>query len=646
MKDISLMLGIGVGNVNDYFSVFSHYDIDQEGQTDVQLRVTKDFLAVGDTFNHTFWINGVDRLTPTGWHHLPMNYVYSFEEIPGFWSTYGIAWNNDPAAGSRFIGYIDEKADGYDTGDNHDIYMEYNYDGGYLPIEVVEDNLLDVIAVQQVGNFLGNTNTLTGDELDLGNKIRNSNIVIQLTSREYVDYTQVKCFLETVARDPTPTDATDYPVAPYIQILENPISLDSARIEGVFENPANDRLGDVNEGVTNFVVFNVNLLDTDDQIEDGGVFPFNLTIEATNDDTNTRATYQTVVNIRIMPVDPILMIQDVSYGDINPGDPFDLRITLKNEGKDTAREIYVTLSNDWYEDDPFFLIDAFVSSISSYQDYYEDDLSDCDDCDYDQLTTIYTREYNLTSMADLGIDETSEVVDAERVLMSPAAKINRLYIEEIGPGQQATVIFKMRADTHMQEGKAYDEIVILEFRDSYGMRYDWTMGPKYTEDMAYVITLVTADNDKWPKTTEEEIEEKAAEQYAQAKMSMYAIIIILVVLLVILGLMYSRRRKDALEEAPEEEFIAPPAEEEEEMAEEEAVGPPGEEEEEEKAEDEDEDEWGAPEEEEEKVEEEEKADEDEDEWGAPEEEEEKVEEEEEEDWSSDSKEEEEEEEWS
>jgi hypothetical protein len=625
IHNVDVMLAIG-GN---YFNQFSHYDIDTEGQTEMILKKNITHVASKDTFNVTFMINGIDRLTPTGWHYLPINYLYDFYELPGFMSSYGIVWDDAGPVGTRYMGYIDENANGaYDAGlDDKELMDEFNYDGGYIAIEVIEDNLLDVIAVQDV---------IQGEQLDLGAKLRNINIEIDLTSREYVDYTQLDIYLECMAPNPDETA--------YIQVLENPITLDSQRIKGNFKTPGADSLTAM--GGQNSVIFNVNLYEPSPLNAEGGVFRFNMTIIATNDDTNTRATYTIPVNIRVMPVDPILMISNVEtlseYNDeIHPGKEFELQITLENVGDDVAREIYVTLSNDWYEDDPFSLIDAFVTSISAYEDNTYS--SNCASC----LTTsaLYKRVPNSTHLSDLGITSTVDIVDSERVLMSPAAKVSRLYIEEIQPGATTYVTFQMRADTHMQEGKAYEELVLLEFRDSFGSRYDWTRGPQYTDDMAYAITLVTADNDKWPKTTQEEIEEKAAEEYAQAKMGFYAVIIILVILLVLM-LLYTRRRQEALEEEGEEEYTPPPAleEGEEEMEEEgEEEGEPSEEEE---GEEEEEEDWGGPEEEEKEEEGEEEEEED---WGGPEEEE-KEEEMEEEEWSSpeaeEEKKEDEEEDWS
>jgi hypothetical protein len=626
MMNIDVMLAIG-GN---YFAKFSHYDIDTQGKTDDILTHNESFLASGDTFNVTFVINGIDRLTPTGWHHLPINFLYDFYELPGFLSSYGIVWMDD---GTKFRGYIDENANGVkDASDDTELIKEFNFDGGYLNIEIIEDNLLDVIAVQD-------TTVPGGEQLDLGNKLRNINVEIDLTSREYVNFTQLEVYLETIAPAPVPWGTG------YVQILENPITLDSTRIKGVFMNPANDGL--TRMGGINTVNFDVNLLDSD-SIADGGVFTFNMTIIATNEDTNLRSTYTIPVDIRVMPVDPILMISNVETitddgdNEINPGEEFDLRITLENVGDDVAREIYVTLSNDWYEDDPFFLVDAFVTSISAYE--MSDYNSDCASCD--TSSSLYKRVPNSTHLKDLGITSTTDIVDSERVLMSPAATVSRLYIEEIQPGTTAYVTFNMRADTHMQKGKAYEETVILEFRDSFGSTYDWSRGPKYTDDMAYSITLVTADNDKWPKTTQSEIEEKAAEEFANERMG-YVVIIIILILVLILLFLYSRRRTEAMEEEGEEEYVAPPpVDEEAEEEEEEEAGPPTDEEEEEEESEEEED-WDTSEEE---KEEEEESEEEED-WGVSEEEPKEEEMEEEEEWSSTEEEEkeekeEEEEDWS
>jgi hypothetical protein len=221
---------------------------------------------------------------------------------------------------------------------------------------------------------------------------------------------------------------------------------------------------------------------------------------------------------------------------ITPGDWFTLTFTIQNVGDDAARDIYLTLSNYWYEDNPFTTVEAFISAISVN-----------DSMNIANSVVGELPQKAEVSLEDLGISSVSDIVDAERQLLSPTAVVPRFYISEIPAGGTYEVKFRMKADTHMIQGRPYKEFILLEYIDSDGTTYGWD-GSANMQTNPIPIVIQTKEDDSWPK--EEGIT-------SETLAVILIIIIIIIIILLFLGSVYNKRRM-------EDEGELPPLDEEEE----------------------------------------------------------------------------------
>ncbi|WP_455393152.1 VWA domain-containing protein [[Eubacterium] cellulosolvens] len=420
----------------------------------------------------------------------------------------------------------------------------------------------------------------------LGGDIRNLNVVITLNNHEYVQYTDIEIYLPLIAkRETMPT-------------FENPANA---------SQPVKGKLSSTTlapNGGTLTATFNVDL----NVDADSGVFEFELDFRAMNDYTKQLIQGKIPVTIRVYPKEPILIIPQldpvkgtstVYAKNVKPGDSFTLTFTIQNIGEDTARDVYITLSNEWYENAPFTTIDAFVTSVSSHSTSYYQDGS---------LRNV-SRVAD-TKLEDLGISKTSDIIDAERQLLAPTAVVPRTYISEIRPGETINVSFRLRADTHMVLGRPYREYILVEYIDSDGLVYGHNSPQRLVPPIP--ITIHTKEDDSWARdeTT-----------WSETLAILLIIIIVIIIIVLLLSSVFQRRKMGPAEryEYREEEEEFPPEEEEpeEEFPEEEEPEDLEEEELEEEKPKEEEPEWAIDEEE---KEEEELEEEEEDDWAITEEE--------------------------
>jgi hypothetical protein len=199
-------------------------------------------------------------------------------------------------------------------------------------------------------------------------------------------------------------------------------------------------------------------------------------------------------------------------------------------GGDEARDIFLTLTNDWYEDNPFQTIEAFVTAISADDQPVINNNNNVIISELPQQADI--------KLSDLGISSTSDIIDSERQLRAPTAVVPRLYIERIGAGETYEVTIRLKADTHMVKGRAYKEFVLLEYIDSDGSYYYYEPGnPISTQPLPLIIQ--TKESDDWPE--EEGIT-------SETLAVILIIIIIIIIILLFLGSIYQKRRMKEEEE--------------------------------------------------------------------------------------------------
>ena len=109
----------------------------------------------------------------------------------------------------------------------------------------------------------------------------------------------------------------------------------------------------------------------------------------------------------------------VSNGTLAPGQDFTLTIEITNYGSDAAQNVFLWISSMMFNDNYFSVIDAFVSSISSNKYYV-----------HGSSYQVVARTNNIT-LADVGIDNISDIMYAERMVKDPTAKLAAFYFEFI-----------------------------------------------------------------------------------------------------------------------------------------------------------------------------------------------------------------------
>jgi hypothetical protein len=364
---------------------------------------------------------------------------------------------------------------------------------------------------------------VTSGYIYLGDEIRNINLRVELTNKEYVQYTDLDIWLPLNASDGT-------------MVFLNPLGI----LEPIEGQESSNTLPP--DGGVVSVTFNVDI-NTD---IDSGIYVMDLIFNAMHDYTKQMVHSTIPVQVRVYPREPILIIPQKTNSDgeytgspevkakVTPGESFTLEFQLENVGDDSAREVFITLSNAWYEDNPFTTIEAFMTSY--YPDNPGGDIINSDDSNIVGVPQTCERK-----LSDLGISSVTDIIDAERTLMAPSAIVPRFYIQEIQPGEVVTVKFKLEADSHMVVGKAYREWVLVEYIDSDGLQYSYDTQNQQLATQPLPIIVTTEEDDAWPD--EEPI---SSEMLAV----ILIIIIIIIIILLFLGSAFNKRRMEE-EERPE-----------------------------------------------------------------------------------------------
>jgi hypothetical protein len=234
-------------------------------------------------------------------------------------------------------------------------------------------------------------------------------------------------------------------------------------------------------------------------------------------------------------------------------------------------------------DDPFTTIDAYVTSVTSHTTTF-----------YSNGALRNVSRIADTKLSDLGVSSTSDIIDTERQLLAPTAMVPRLYIGDIDPGETYEVSFRLRADSHMVEGRPYREYVLLEYIDSDGLIYRYDEANPQLSTKPLPIIIHTRNNDEWPKDDT---------AWSETLAILLIIIIVIIIIVLLLSSVFQKRR--AGEADQEDREFKPrsssfPDDEEDEEDEEDDFPPPQDEEEppmdeepedEEPDEDEEDDDW-------------------------------------------------------
>jgi len=166
--------------------------------------------------------------------------------------------------------------------------------------------------------------------------------------------------------------------------------------------------GTVNSGSSYSVTFRVTLMDDADM----GIFMVPVNVRGINDDMGVFVEDTVEARITIMGVGPKLVITSSTPSKINPGATFDLTLTIENQGDDTARGVILWSANN----------------------------------------------------AITGTGNSEENGDLE----APVPLVSPMVLPDIGPGDNITVVIKMRSNEDMSGGHVYQVSLGISYVDSYG----------------------------------------------------------------------------------------------------------------------------------------------------------------------------------
>lgn len=251
---------------------------------------------------------------------------------------------------------------------------------------------------------------------------------------------------------------------------------------------------------------------------------------------------------------------------VKAGEMFNLTYTLSNHGDDVARDVWVTMTPDLYDNTQWTIHDNFITAIAS----------DNETMSMWSMSESTNTEYSEVTLENLAINDAKEIVElhmyVEGALSSPQPHIWRMYVGELAPGEEIEVTWQMVSDRDMEIGKPYQEDIEVQYMDSNGV---------VTAD---VFTTTIRTHEKG------ETYEPSGSGFAGTSTDTGLIIVfIIIVIALLLIVMMTTKKGGKKEEEPETTIMEEPEPEpvmEEETVEEE---PWGEEPEEES--------WGEPEEE-------------------------------------------------
>ncbi len=515
-----------------------------------------DTLAAGDSTTVNFDIVGINPLIPPGLHRVPIRITSAYND--GRWNDpeiidydpdnpaadeycrYNIVWDTTPLPADSFL---DENENGVQDGGDKDIKNT-------MMIDVTVIDLQPDLKVQY--DALASDTLYLGEPYSPNGAVVDRDIVVEITNMELYDLIDAEVELVCAG-------------TPFL----NPVDHTLPTIPGVFAG-ANQILS----GNTADVTFTVDI----DTNGTAGSFDTGIhVVSAMNANTfDSFADLAYSVPVRVYPVPPVITVNDYGVdGTVAPGSTFTLEVTIENHGDDAARNVFVTLGAELYNDDAFDLIDAFVSSISS-ADYNVDINGDTiPDGPY-----VVARQNNVT-LDEVGIDNISDMMYAERMLKDPTAKINTFFISEIGAQETWTLEFEMRMDINAMVGREYVEDLVINFEDQRGVQRQ--NGP-------YPIKIETVgEGDKvWPglepdeatQSDVQDLKQSTEESMNNMMMALSAAIALAFILILIVAFYFSRRTQPAAEKPEKEEEPLPMAEPEpepEELPMEEEIMPPEEE---------------------------------------------------------------------
>lgn len=227
------------------------------------------------------------------------------------------------------------------------------------------------------------------------------------------------------------------------------------------------------------------------------------------------------------------------------GEVFDIQYTITNHGDDIARDTWITMIPELYDNEPWTIHDGFVRAIASDGTVSHQDGMNLIEID----TSNKSTEWSGVTLETLNIDSAKEIVElhmyVEGALSSPRPYIGVVYIGELAPGDEVIVNFEMLSDRDMQIGKPYQETILIECIDSNGIEWEWE----------YPLTIRT-------RIDGEEYDPDTTGLLGGAEGTMLLIILGAIVLVIVLAILVAMRKdggskpKKEAEPEPEAEKLS------------------------------------------------------------------------------------------
>ncbi len=321
------------------------------------------------------------------------------------------------------------------------------------------------------------------------------------------------------------------------------------------------------------------LVDRSIEAEDG-VYEVPITIVGVSNASGQMVYLEDMVEVRYFPSPPNLIIEEMITTDIRPGHPFELELTIRNYGSDTAQNIDIFLNGytaqyDW----------AILSSFLNFTTPYE--YGCCgEDTNYtvifngngqqtDEGELIHTINnthlvWDVPTFEELGLKDAYEIYDLydyhNRSQSSPKPRVKHIHVNELAGNESVTITFLVEADNYTLPGKLYNEHYNIQYTDSFGN--DWDTNEVLTIKTGSKVPPINGDDDDNGGTFNFD------EPMTWACMGLFVIILIIVIIaLAVTG--RGGGHDDEFDEFIEDEDFEEPFEEEsfeEESFEEESFG--------------------------------------------------------------------------
>jgi len=342
-----------------------YYDGDGGNKVLLPTEEEKEEMGKGETWQVDFLGVNIFKYLPAGEHRLPLSYEGYYED-------------DGSAGGSSDYKLTDDS-----------VYFAVKGEQIYIKI-IVTDSTHD---------FKVESHT----SLNLGTRMNDVDVTFSVTNKEEVGilYTEIRLGTK---------DGTN-------QLLINP------------EDPTSDYLELIEIprfGAQATKTFTVNA----DIVQEANEGFYHLPVSISGLNANTKMSItppaDLTLTIRVNPEPPRLIVTDIMYPvKISAGKEFDLQITVQNDGKDAARDVFVTLMESQRDSD----------------------------------VTVTT-------------DFTPDVAKAEGALEPFSTEISKIFVGDIDADSSIIVNYTVKVDVNIVKGRNYEMLVTVEYGDD--LNRAWT----------------------------------------------------------------------------------------------------------------------------------------------------------------------------